>query len=74
MFMLLEQGLRATVVTSGNMGLFLSESAYIVYAVSAKDGLPYPGMPVLLPPLCCAAVRETARNRLAYEIHAFEIS
>ncbi|KAH0950774.1 hypothetical protein HN011_006319 [Eciton burchellii] len=40
------EGLRATVVTSGNMGLFLSESAYIVYAVSAKDGLPYPGMPI----------------------------
>ncbi|KYN44281.1 Villin-1 [Trachymyrmex septentrionalis] len=41
------EGLRATVVSSNNMGLFLSESAYIVYAVSAKDGaLPYPGMPI----------------------------
>ncbi|XP_029676531.1 villin-1 [Formica exsecta] len=41
------EGLRATAVTSSNMGLFLSESAYIVYAVSAKDGaLPYPSMPI----------------------------
>ncbi|XP_012230270.2 villin-1 isoform X1 [Linepithema humile] len=41
------EGLRATAVTGSNMGLFLSESAYIVYAVSAKDGaLPYPGMPI----------------------------
>ncbi|XP_036143046.1 villin-1 [Monomorium pharaonis] len=41
------EGLRATVVSGSNMGLFLSESAYIVYAVSAKDGaLPYPSMPI----------------------------
>ena len=30
------------------MGYFLSELAYIIYAVSPKDGpLPYPGMPVI---------------------------
>ncbi|XP_076243409.1 villin like protein quail [Calliopsis andreniformis] len=41
------EGLRVTAVTGSNMGYFLSELAYIIYAVSAKDGpLPYPGMPV----------------------------
>ncbi|XP_032678002.1 villin-1 isoform X1 [Odontomachus brunneus] len=41
------EGLRATAVPNSNMGFFFAESAYIVYAVSAKDGaLPYPGMPV----------------------------
>ncbi|XP_026673009.1 villin-like protein quail isoform X2 [Ceratina calcarata] len=41
------EGLRVTAVTGSNMGRFLSELAYIVYAVSPKDGpLPYPGMPV----------------------------
>ncbi|KAG7207595.1 hypothetical protein KM043_009218 [Ampulex compressa] len=41
------EGLRAIAVTGSNMGYFLSESAYIIYAVSAKDNaLPYPGMPI----------------------------
>nr|XP_034174983.1 villin-like protein quail isoform X1 [Osmia lignaria]XP_034174984.1 villin-like protein quail isoform X1 [Osmia lignaria] len=41
------EGLRVTAVTGSNMGYFLSELAYIIYAVSLKDGpLPYPGMPV----------------------------
>ncbi|XP_043513698.1 villin-1 isoform X3 [Frieseomelitta varia] len=41
------EGLRVTAVTGSNMGYFLSELAYIIYAVSPKDGpLPYPGMPV----------------------------
>ncbi|CAK9814595.1 VIL1 [Anthophora plagiata] len=41
------EGLRVTAVTGSNMGHFLSELAYIIYAVSPKDGpLPYPGMPV----------------------------
>ncbi|XP_393805.3 villin-like protein quail isoform X1 [Apis mellifera] len=40
------EGLRITAVTGNNMGYFLSELAYIIYAVSPKDGpLPYPGMP-----------------------------
>ncbi|XP_076291847.1 villin like protein quail isoform X2 [Lasioglossum baleicum] len=41
------EGLRVAAVTGSNMGYFLSELAYIIYAVSPKDGpLPYPGMPV----------------------------
>ncbi|XP_017761928.1 PREDICTED: villin-1 isoform X1 [Eufriesea mexicana] len=41
------EGLRVTAITGSNMGYFLSELAYIIYAVSSKDGpLPYPGMPV----------------------------
>ncbi|XP_076763747.1 villin like protein quail [Xylocopa sonorina] len=41
------EGLRVTAVTGNNMGCFLSDLAYIIYAVSPKDGpLPYPGMPV----------------------------
>ncbi|XP_014467761.1 PREDICTED: villin-1 [Dinoponera quadriceps] len=41
------EGLRATAVPGSNMGFFFTESAYIVYAVSAKDGaLPCPGMPI----------------------------
>lgn len=50
--MFVQQGLRVTAVTGSNMGHFLSELAYIIYAVSPKDGpLPYPGMPVILSPL-----------------------
>ncbi|XP_043287700.1 villin-1 isoform X2 [Venturia canescens] len=41
------EGLRAVSVPRNKMGIFLSESAYIIYAVSSKDGpLPYPGVPV----------------------------
>ncbi|XP_034943349.1 villin-1 isoform X2 [Chelonus insularis] len=40
------EGLQAITVPRNKIGYFLSESAYIVYAVSPKDdGLPYPGMP-----------------------------
>lgn len=46
--MSIQQGLRVAAVTGSNMGYFLSELAYIIYAVSPKDGpLPYPGMPVI---------------------------
>ncbi|XP_063979403.1 villin-like protein quail isoform X2 [Diachasmimorpha longicaudata] len=41
------EGLRAMSIPRSKMGIFLSESAYIIYAVSPKDGgLPYPGMPL----------------------------
>lgn len=54
------------------MGFFFSESAYIVYAVSAKDGaLSYPGMPVLLPLLLYSRERNHIKmhqRRFAYEI------
>ncbi|XP_033208443.1 villin-1 isoform X2 [Belonocnema kinseyi] len=40
------EGLRAISVRKGKFGIFLSESAYIIYTVSSKDGpLPYPGVP-----------------------------
>ncbi|XP_043500182.1 villin-1 isoform X1 [Polistes fuscatus] len=43
----IEQGLRTTPVSTNNIGFFLTESAYIIYAISSKDGsLPYPGMPM----------------------------
>lgn len=54
------QGLRAISVPRNRMGFFLSESAYIIYAVSAKDGpLPYPGVPVSVHQLITSILKTT---------------
>ncbi|XP_051168785.1 villin-1 isoform X2 [Leptopilina boulardi] len=40
------EGLRAISIRKEKMGIFFSESAYIIYTVSSKNGpLPYPGVP-----------------------------
>lgn len=40
------EGLRAISIRRAKMGIFSSESAYIIYTVSSKNGpLPYPGVP-----------------------------
>ncbi|XP_014204083.1 villin-like protein quail [Copidosoma floridanum] len=40
------EGMRAISLGRTKMGTFLSDSAYLIYAASARDGpLPYPGMP-----------------------------
>ncbi|OXU28220.1 hypothetical protein TSAR_011731, partial [Trichomalopsis sarcophagae] len=41
------EGLRTISLGRTKVGTFLSDSAYLIYAASARDGaLPYPGMPV----------------------------
>ncbi|XP_044001123.1 villin-like protein quail isoform X2 [Aphidius gifuensis] len=39
------EGLRAISVPRNKIGYFYSESAYIIYTVSSKECLPYPGIP-----------------------------